>query len=388
MTRTRGSGHVFRPGYVDRHGVSREASTWAIGYYDRRKGRNVKEYGFETEAAAEAKLRGRLVDLSRGRRVGPTIERVSFEDMVKLITDDYTNNRRDTSARVAQSIAHLKLSFGGDRAIDITSDRVTAYTSSRLKEGAAPATVNRELAALKRMFRLAVRGKGISLDLVPYVAMLKEDNVRKGFIEPEQFKALLKHLGPALGRIVTVAYVTGWRVPSEVLTREWRHVDLDAGWLRLEPGETKNGRGRMFPIDMDPRLRAALEDARADADARKKAGAIAPWVFRRKGGERIASFRKDWDAACTAAGVPGRLLHDLRRSAARNMLRAGLSTRAVMELAGWETESMLRRYAIVDETMLNEAAEKHRVFLGVRLGANSGRTSSGGQLEDAKEDAK
>jgi integrase len=348
-----------------------------MAYYDRRQGKQVREYGFATEAAAEKALRARLVDLARGRRVGPSIEKVTFEQLAQLITDDYRINRRDTAARVKQSIAHLKLTFGDARALDITGDRVTGYASTRLEEGAAPATVNRELAALKRMFRLAIQAKRLTLDQVPYVAMLREDNVRKGFIEPDQLDAILGHLAPRAQRAVTVAYITGWRVPSEVLTREWRHVDLDAGWLRLEPGETKNGRGRMFPVDFDPRLRAVLQDAKDEADAiKKKAGAIVPWVFRRKGGERVAGFRKEWEAACTAAGVPGRLLHDLRRSAARNMLRAGHSTRTVMELAGWETESMLRRYAIVDETVLSEAAEKNRAFLGLRLGSNSVRESS------------
>ena len=397
MTRPRGTGRCFRPSYTDREGVERGGPTWAIEYYSRAKKGSAKEYGFPTEAAAEKRLRARLVDLSRGRRVGPEVDRVTFEALAKLIVDDYKNNRRDTGSRVGQAIAHLKLAFAGDRVIDITGDRVTAYSASRLEEGAAPATVNRELAALKRMFSLATKARTVSLDLVPYVAMLKEDNVRKGFIEPDQLEAILGatwkdaekkpvRLALALQRIITVAYVTGWRVPSEILTREWRHVDLKAGWLRLEPGETKNGKGRMFPLDLDPRLRAALEDAHADAEARKKAGAIAPWVFRRKGGERIASFRRDWMAACRAAGLPGKLLHDLRRSAARNLIRAGQSTRTVMELCGWETESMLRRYAIVDETMLNEAARKNRAYLASIRG-ESGASAVSGTSGVAKEDA-
>jgi len=364
MTRTRGTGHVWKPAYTDRKGREREAATWAIAYYDRRQGKQVREYGFKTEVLAERALRTRLVDLARGRRVGPSVERVTFEALAKLITDDYLVNRRDSATRLDLSIEHLKKTFSGFRAVDITGDRVTAYASNRLIDGAAPATINRELAALKRMFRLAIQAKTLSLDLVPFIGMLREDNVRKGFVEPHHFEAIAAHLPERVRRAVTVAYITGWRVPSEVLTRQWRHVDLVSGWLRLEPGETKNGRGRNFPIDLDPRLRAALVEAKAEADAAKRNAQLVPWVFRRKGGERIASFRQDWQAACAKAGVPGRILHDLRRSAARNMLRAGIPQRTVMEIAGWETESMLRRYAVVDETMLREAADKNRAFIG------------------------
>lgn len=361
MTRPRGSGSVFPTSYRGPDGTRVQASTFGIAYYDRRQSKQVREYGFPSEAKAEAALRARLVDLARGRRVGPAVERLTFDGLAKLITDDYRVNRRDTGARVALSIAHLRRTFGGRRAVDITGDRVTAYAAARLEEDAAPASVNRELAALKRMFRLAVQARAISLDLVPYVPMLREDNVRKGFVEPATFDAILKHLPPKVARPVLVAYITGWRTASEVLTREWRHVDFEGGWLRLEPGETKTGKGRNFPLDFDPRLRAILKKLRREADAIAKAGGrIVPWIFRRTSGERIASFRQAWDEACTKAGAPGRILHDLRRSAARNMLRAGIPQRTVMELAGWETEAMLRRYAIVDETMMREAGKKWR----------------------------
>lgn len=351
MTRTRGTGHVFKP-----------SRNWAISYYDPESGRSAKEYGFTTEEAAEKMLRARLVDLERGRRVGPRVERTTFETLAKLIQTDYALNQRDSEVRLGQSLAHLRRAFGSDRARDITAARVMAYAQARREDGAAAATVNRELAALKRMFRLAAAARVISLDLVPHIGMLKEDNVRTGFFEPEAFEAVLRHLKhPAHRRAVTVAYVTGWRVPSEVLTREWRHVDLDAGWLRLEPGETKNGKGRMFPLDADPRLRAALQEAREEADAReKKTGRIVPWVFARKSGARILSFRKQWLEACRAAGQPGRLLHDFRRTAARDMLRKGLSESVIMQLCGWTTRSAFQRYAVVDETMLREAAEKVR----------------------------
>ena len=91
---------------------------------------------------------------------------------------------------------------------------------------------------------------------LPDLSLLREDNARKGFFEPDQFQAVLKHLLDHLKLVFQVAYITGWRVPSKVLTRRWQHVYLEGGWLRLEPGESKNYEGRMFP--MTPELTGIL----------------------------------------------------------------------------------------------------------------------------------
>jgi integrase len=90
-------------------------------------------------------------------------------------------------------------------------------------------------------------------------------NARKGFFEASEFEAVLADLPEALKPVAQVAYVTGWRIRSELLTRQWSHVDFQAGWIRLEPGETKNREGRMFPLT--PTLRAVLERQRAHTRA-------------------------------------------------------------------------------------------------------------------------
>jgi integrase len=127
------------------------------------------------------------------------------------------------------------------RALDITADRITTYVADRLAATAKPATVNREVAALKRMFRLGQRAGKVGER--PYIAMLDEDNIRKGFFEASQWAAVAPHLSVDLRPVFEVAYLTGWRVKSELLTRQRAQVDLAAGWLRLEPGETKNRKG-------------------------------------------------------------------------------------------------------------------------------------------------
>jgi hypothetical protein len=133
-------------------------------------------------------------------------------------------------------------------------------------------------------------------------------------------------------------------------------VDFQSGWLRLEPGETKNAEGRQFPLT--PALRAVLERQRARTLAVEKATrTIIPWLFHRAG-RPIKSFRRAWVTACTATGLSGRIPHDFRRTAVRNLERAGVPRSTAMKMVGHKTESIYRRYAIVDEAMLKEGAVK------------------------------
>src|SRR5262249_19757929 len=148
------------------------------------------------------------------------------------LVNDYTANRRRSLERVQDAIAHLTAVFTRCRARDIGSDMVTKYIVDRQVEGAANATINRELAALKRMYRLMAEGLG---GYCPVIHMLDEDNVRQGFFERSALQAVLAGLPGELKPPILTAYITGWRIKSELLTRQRHHVDLETGWLRLEP---------------------------------------------------------------------------------------------------------------------------------------------------------
>lgn len=348
MRRPRDSGSVYRRRYKTAGGETRLSRTWTIEWYQ--NGARHKEVTKEvTKGDAERLLRERLRDRDAGRLT--TVGTTTIGELLLMVQHDYTANGRRSLKRVKQASAHLEDFFGQDElATRVTPDRVTAYIATRLEAGARPATVNRELAALRRGFRLGQRAGKV--ERRPDFSLLREDNTRLGFVERKQLDAILRHLPAEAKAPVLVAYLTGWRMASEVLTRQWRHVDLAAGWLRLEPGEGKTRAGRMFPLAGE-----LLEIFKTQEKARKAEARIIPWVFHRDG-EPIAGFRKAWLTACKKAGLPGRLIHDLRRSAVRNMERAGVPRSAGKQLTGHKTDSVYGRYAIVDEAMLREAASK------------------------------
>jgi len=156
--------------------------------------------------------------------------------------------------------------------------------------------VNRELAALKRAYNLGLRDERITRR--PPITLLRENNTRRGFFEPTEFETLRAALAEPLRPVVTFAYITGWRIPDEVLTLTWDQVNFDAGTVRLEPQTTKNDDGRTFI--MTPALRACLEAQHAVRN-----GAT---VFHRAG-RPIRDFRRAWQTACEEAQLIGRIPH-------------------------------------------------------------------------------
>ena len=141
---------------------------------------------------------------------------------------------------------------------------------------------------------------------------------------------MLSHLPEYLKPVATIAYITGWRVKSEVLTRQWRHVDFNSGWLRLQPGNRKTPKAANFPSR--PKLRTILE---AQRERVPRIG-TATWAHHPVGilhgdGSPVRNFRHAWAQACKDAGVPGRLVHDFpadRRTQSRTRRNPTLSGHA------------------------------------------------------------
>jgi integrase len=322
----------------------------------RQHGRLIREStGSDKERVAQRMLKAREGDVAKGVLVVPTRDRITFAEGAQDLTNDYTSNDRKSLAGLKRRVKkHLLPYFGGRRLVQITTADIRAFTAQRLEAKASNGEINRELAALKRIFRLAVQGD--RLTRAPHVPMLTEHNVRTGFFEREQFEAVRDHLPEALRGVVGFAYITGWRVPSEVLKLEWRQVDFKAGTVSLDAGTTKNGEARVFPLTRE--LRALLEVQRDERDRLKQEGTICPYVFHWGDGRPIKCLYGSFRSACKAAGCPGRIPHDFRRTAVRNLVRSGVPERVAMQLTGHKTRSVFERYNIVSTGDLREAAAK------------------------------
>jgi integrase len=303
---------------------------------------------------AEAFLRQRLEAAAQGNPVGPKAGKATFEDLAKILLDNYRANGRRSLERVEDAVGHLRRFFERTHASQISSDFIARYVRTRQQEGAAPATINRELGALRRAFRLAQSAGKVAFR--PEISMLPEDNRREDYFEAAEYQAVLDNLPEYLRPVIQTAYITGWRINSEILTRQKRHVDLDSGCLRFESSGEHDERGRSFPLHAELR-EVLVRQLEKTSELEQKIGSPILWLFHRNG-KPIKDFRKAWTAACQRAGAEGKVPDDFRRTAARNLERAGVSRSAAMMMVGHRSESIYRGITLTDDSLLRESAAR------------------------------
>lgn len=305
-------------------------------------------------------------EIAQGRLPRIYFDKVTFDELAEAFLDDYRINRKDTLGKAERSVKYLGRAFGGMKVIDIITDKIRGYIRDRMNQGYSNASINRELAALKRMFHLAVKNTPPKVSMIPYIPMLKESNIRKGFFEHHEFLDLRDAMPFHLKPVVTFAYHTGWR-RSEILTLTWDKVDLRQGIVRLDPGETKNEEGRLIYLNDE-----LMKELKA---LQKNRPLGCPYVFHHNGNP-IREFRGSWGKACIRAGlwrmdrdeqgnhikVPTKIFHDFRRTAVRNMLSCGIREKVAMMISGHKTRSVFDRYHIVSDEDLKEAAQKQQAY--------------------------
>jgi len=355
--RPRGSGTIFRCGRF-----------WHIGYYVA-SGRQVTESSRSSlKTAAQEMLRDRIEKVRQG--LGLYCEtpprKVTFQTLADDLLDDYRINHRRSIKDVESRLKlHLTPYFGNFLAAAITTEKAKEYLLLRQRQKAKDGTIQQELALLKRMFSLASRATLPKVPRAPWIQMPRASEPRKGFVEKEGYVRLLASLPEYLRPFVTMAYSTGMR-RGEIMSLRWENVDLLNRQVRLSAGETKNGEGRIIPLadELVEVLKTQLHFRNTQfpecpfvffRTIRTKAKPVPSWL-------PIGDIRKAFEAACTAAGLTGTILHDLRRSAVRNMVRAGVQERVAMRISGHKTRSVFDRYNIVSEQDLTDAVRKLQKF--------------------------
>jgi integrase len=287
-------GSIYRRKWKDKDGNIREGEILWIKYY--RNGKPIREStGSSKDADAKRLLKKREGEISAGKLPGIYFDRVRFDELAEDFLTDYRINGKKSLWRAEITVHHLKSHFEGLRVTDITTARVKAYIRSRMEEGSSNGTINRELAALKRMLNLGAKQTPPKVDRVPYIPKLKENNVRKGFFEHEDYLKLLGALPSYLQPAITFGYKTGWR-KSEIFGLTWEQVDLKEGTVRLEAGEAKNEEPRTIYLD------GALRGLIKALMAQRQLGC--PYVFHRDG-KPIKDFRGSWVRACREAELEG-----------------------------------------------------------------------------------
>jgi integrase len=277
---------------------------------------------------------------------------LTFDVMARAYLEDYLLQRYRTMNTARPRVDHLREMFGGRTPETITADAVRAYQLFRRTQGAEAATINRETSALSRMFQIAIR-RGL-LDRMPlFPNRLEENPPREGFFEHAEYLKVRAQAPASYQDVLDFAYYSGWR-RNEILHLTWDDVDLAGGVIRLTPRRSKTRAGRVLPISAP--LRRVLQRRRRQRSTQD------PRVFRRDG-VPVRVWRTALRDACRKAKVPHRMLHDCRRTAARNLIRAGVPERIAMQLTGHKTRAVFDRYNIVNEEELHTASARLAAYL-------------------------
>jgi len=349
----RGDGRTF----------ARGPNWWIAFYVD---GKEQRESAKTTDPErAEKYLRRRLKEV-HAHELDPSKPFVSRHDQRRTIAELMDALKVDFKLRGIDSrqnlsnLARARADFGNERATSLTAEQVDRYIEDRLRDryvegqlekGAAKASVNRTTQLLGQAYKLA----GLP---APRIRRLSEKgNERQGFFSESEIRRVIENLPAALQDFTLFAWLTGMRKGEAAsLARE----DVDGDVIRLRAENAKNGEARMIPLEGE--LSELIERRRGAREVEINGIAmIASLIFQRTG-QPIADFRKAWAKACKKAGIR-RLFHDLRRSACRNMLAAGVPQSIAMKVSGHKTDSMFRRYAIVAETDLRTALRRTQDYL-------------------------
>jgi integrase len=361
----RGQGRVFRPNVR-----GRDTAVWWLDYSVR--GERFRESsGMTSKTEALRMLREKITSREDGKVIGRP-DRVTLKDLRQGLERHYEREGNRSLRRARQALAHLERFLGAERrANEITRHLVNAYIERRLAEGAARSTATYEVRILGAALSVAV-DEGL-LAVRPTFKLPKVRNARTGFFEDGDFAALVLELPADIQPLVRFLRLAGWR-RSEALGLTWDRVDWDGAIIRLAASDTKGGDARAFPFGLAPEIRCLLEAQWQGRDGL--------FVFHRRGQAiGVGALRSAWRRACKRAGLDGRLVHDLRRSAARDMRRAGVSEGEIMKLCGWKTREMFDRYNILDEQDLAQALAKR--FNGKQAANIATPTSPPGSLSSS-----
>ena len=338
------------------------------GYYDHGVERHVS---LKTDNRKTAEKRLNVLVRKSARGWNPEDEKLSFDGLIeKVRLDRAVRGRRCND--LDQRAVHLRLFFCDVRAVDITTESVQQYVTSRMKGDAAPATINRELALLRRAFKLS------ELTRQPRIQLLPENNARQDFLDWADFQAVRSELPEWARDVITFMYLSSWR-SGQVVAMEWRDIDMRERTATARGETTKSGEPHRIALvgelwEIIERADLSRRSVYAHRPGLDGPRALLPFVFHHNGnpfllrGGKVAAARSLGTRPRAAAGW-SHVMHCLRRSGIRNMIGAGLDPMKAMKISGHKSFSMLARYNIIDIDDIKQGLEQTmRYSRGAALG--------------------
>jgi len=359
-----------------------DSNAWWVGYSH--AGKRYKESSHSTKKqVAIDLLKTRLAEAGKGRPVSEA-GKVTLKDLRTFHTNDYARRKLKSTKRIGQAWARIIEHFGpeDEKAITVTAARLEEYVDARFAQKAQPGTVRNELAALRRGFNLSQRKGALLASEVPTAwPQVAEGARREGFFERAEQERVRAALPPDVGDLVEFLFWCGWRV-GEATGLRWKNIDLKAQVIRIETSKAKEQRTLPYGT-LDVLVKVIAHRREVSDEVQRRRSIVVQHVFHRNG-EPMGSFRKSWITACVAAGLGRevrepdtkdaagtvikrgslikkeafRIVHDFRRTAARNLSRAGVPEQVIMRICGWKTRSVFDRYRIVPEADLREGLAK------------------------------
>jgi integrase len=395
----RGFGHLRRPLYTDRKTKERKESAFYWLYWSHEGKRYSESTHATTMEAAEQFRRTKFMAIWGGQAPWEPRPEVTFGQIIERalvkarLRDRNIKTMERSVARLLGKPSKLDgkpskkakaerekiaaVRFGGGEHMPAnrgTEDKVDAYVTERKAQGYAAATINLDLAMLRRAYRVAFS----TLDefghplvrRVPKVELLELDNTRQQFCREAEYLAIRAHLTWCFPYLADFIRVTGWR-HSEPFKVTWDRVDTEAGTILLPAKDTKSRKWRdPWPYAQHPILAAVVKHQRALKEKiERERGMIVTHMFTWEDGTPISNFRHQWNRARKLAGLPNKRIHDMRRTAARDALRATGDEQLAMRLIGAKTPSIFRRYRVVAQDDLAEAAKKLGAYHDEQRGA-------------------
>jgi hypothetical protein len=285
------------------------------------------------------------------------VRKLRFDAIEEAVLYHYRESGNRSIRSVILHFRHLNQSFYKVPLREIDTTAIRKYIAKRQGEGAANATINRELSTARLGFHLVERAH--ETRLCPYIPHLKEADARQGYVTTEGLAKVLPHLHEDARGAVELALLCGWRIRSELLTRTRDDV-IDLGTenahLYLNPQCSKNGDLRRFYFAQYDLAREIIENQIARAnELERKLGRPVTALFFRHDGRPIKDIRHQWNVARRAAGLPNLLLHDMRRSTVKMLNDAGIPQAVSMQITGHKSDSVFRRYSIRSDDSVKRA---------------------------------